>query len=191
MAEIYEGIVSSWDKKADGSPLIIGKGDRQGEPYYKVSFKVGGEYVNLMDFDGVTRGAKGDYRVEYYQKFAPNGEPELYNGKPQYALVDIQPLGTAPAPQRANAAPPAAQSGATAESPSDRQKSIELQTIIKAWGEVKAGSAIDPIGFAAEVKAVWQGVFGEDTNEFDAMVTAAKDKLMDDVADPDDDIPFG
>jgi hypothetical protein len=99
---IYEGQVKTYDKTTKGVPLIIGKGDRKGEPYYKLSFMVDGEYVNLMDFEGVTGGNKGLYFVEYFQKFQPNGEPDLYEGKPQYQLVDIVPLG---ATQTASPAP--------------------------------------------------------------------------------------
>jgi len=100
MAEVYEGLVSVYDKKADGTLLTIGKGDRKGEPYYKISFKVNGEYVNLMDFQGVTGGQQGMFRVEYYQKFDPKtGQPELYNDKPQYNLESIMPLGAPATPQ--------------------------------------------------------------------------------------------
>jgi hypothetical protein len=188
MNQTYNGPVRVYSTKANGDQLVIGKGDRKGERYYKLSFKVGGEYVNLFDFDGVTGGQDGEYSVEFYQKFHPNGEPDLYNDKPQYQLVSIAPLG---APQQAKSAP--AVSGQTHESNDQRQKSIEMQTIIKAWGEVKAGSAVDPIGFASDVKAVWKEVFGEpEKNELDQMLSAAKDKLDATVEDEDgdSDIPF-
>lgn len=131
--KVYEGKVNVDDKRADGSKLVIGKGDRKGEPYYKLSFKVDDEWVNLMDFEGVTGGRWGDYRVEYYQKYKPNGEPELYNGKPQYALVDISPLeGAAPATQSASPASSAA--------PRDdsRQESIQRQTAAKCASTILA-----------------------------------------------------
>ena len=88
-SQTYNGPVRVYDKKADGTPLVIGKGDRKGEPYYKVSFQVDGEWVNLMDFEGVTNGVSGEYQITYYQKFQPNGDPELYNDKPQYQLESI------------------------------------------------------------------------------------------------------
>ena len=171
MNQTYSGRVKAYDKKADGSTLVIGKGDRKGEPYYKISFKQGDEWINLMDFDGVTGGQDGEYSVEFYQKFHPNGEPDLYNDKPQYQLVSIAPLG---APQQAKSAPAAAQGGQTHESNDQRQKSIEMQTIIKAWGAVKAGSAVDPIGFATGVKAVWDVVFGQTIEEKAAEVLDAE-----------------
>jgi hypothetical protein len=109
--QFYEGRCKVDSKKKDGSDLLIAKGDRKGEPFYKVSFQVDGEWINLMDFAGVTGGASGDYRVEYYQKFEPNGDPELYNDKPQYNLQSIEPLGengstpTSAAPGEAATAP--------------------------------------------------------------------------------------
>lgn len=196
---VYEGQVSVWDKKADGSPLIIGKGDRQGEPYFKISFKVGGEYVNLMDFDGVTRGQKGDYRVEYYQKFAPNGEPELYNGKPQYQLVDIRPLGA----QTAQNGPSTAQATPSTSAPAFDAKTQDIRRAVAIKAATELTVAMLPHMMEAQSFAYLDRVFedaarievwlesGTVPNELDEMMAAAKDKLMDDVADDDADIPFG
>jgi len=194
MSEVYEGQVRVDDKKKDGSKLVISKGDRQGEPYYKVAFKVNDEWINLMDFAGVTQGQGGNYQVTYYQKFDPKtGQPDLYDGKPQYQLESIVPLEGQTSGQNAGQSEPtqARQNDGQEESPR-KQKSIEMQTIIKAWGEVKAGSAVDPIGFASDVKAVWKEVFGEpEKNELDQMLSAAKDKLDATVEDDsEDDIPF-
>jgi len=100
-SQTYNGPVRVYDKKADGTKLVIGKGDRKGEPYYKVSFQVDGEWVNLMDFEGITNGVSGEYQVTYYQKYQPNGEPELFNDKPQYQLESITPLGGAQTGQNA------------------------------------------------------------------------------------------
>ncbi|HUW10712.1 MAG TPA: hypothetical protein VM537_13355, partial [Anaerolineae bacterium] len=87
-------------------------------------------------------------------------------GKPQYQLVSIAPLGNRKPDEtveqalsfRADAAGSAYEH---AREDGGRQKSIEMQTIIKAWGAVKAGSAVDPVGFATGVKAVWDVVFGQ------------------------------
>jgi hypothetical protein len=135
---IYDGPVKVYDKKTNGEPLIISKGDRQGEPYYKLSFKVGGEYVNLMDFEGLTDGASGTYHVEYWQKFNNKGEPELFNDKPQYQLEDLVPAG---ATQTAQSGVPT--TNATPGSPApqygqDRNESIREQTSLKCAAEMYA-----------------------------------------------------
>jgi hypothetical protein len=190
----YEGRVTVYDTKADGTKLIIGKGDRKGEPYYKLSFKVGGEYVNLMDFDGVTGGNSGSYIVEYYQKFHPNGEPDLYNDKPQYQMVDIAPLG---ATQTALPAP----AGASASPTIDRDESIRSQTSLKVAGELYASEIVvtsTPFD-AGRFAEIYDGVKGKlDFGAFTSRAKAALDTTpadADDKPDPDgsegdDDIPF-
>jgi hypothetical protein len=145
-SQIYEGQVKVYDKKADGSTLIIGKGDRQGEPYYKLSFKVGDAWVNLMDFDGVTGGSAGAYHVEFYQKFHPNGDPDLYNDKPQYQLDSIWALGNAPATQQAHSAAPVAQVGDDAKT-----RDIRRAVALKAATELTAAMLphlTDTVSFA-------------------------------------------
>jgi hypothetical protein len=197
---IYEGQVKVYDKKANGDPLIIGKGDRQGEPYYKLSFKVGGEYVNLMDFEGVTGGSSGAFFVEYYQKFLPNGEPDLYNEKPQYQLVDIVPLG---ATQTASPAP----SGASEKKEPYNAGLGAYQTALNCSTQL-AVALIAAHGIAPDFDPVPGILTNADTfhtylttgaapNELDQMLAKAKSTFedapigFDDKPDPDGSEEFG
>ena len=183
----YEGQVRVDGKKADGSDLIISKGDRKGEPYYKVSFKVGDEWVNLMDFNGITHGQGGDFRVDYYQKFQPNGEPDLYNGKPQYALVDIAPL------TQQTTASPQASTPQTTSAPLDRDESIRSQTTLKVVGEIYASHIVvtnkpfDPEEFSNIYHSV-KSVLDGKPKEQDAYDRAAQE--FEAAGDDDETIPF-
>jgi hypothetical protein len=198
----YQGHVKVYDKKADGSALIIGKGDRKGEPYYKLSFKVDGEYVNLMDFEGVTGGSSGSYIVEYYQKFLPNGEPDLYNDKPQYQMVDLVPMGGAQAtPAGAPAAP--------------NQRDIDIRRAVALKAAVEEVSALVPaitatldvasfdivgriLGDATRLYAWLEtGIDRGDAEELDQMLAKAKQVFnepplgFDDKPDPDGSEEYG
>jgi len=184
----YEGRVTVYDTKADGTKLIIGKGDRKGEPYYKLSFKVGGEYVNLMDFDGVTGGNSGSYLVEFYQKFKPNGEPDLYNDKPQYQMVDIAPLG--------NTKPDATIEQAFSPPPPS-QKDVDIRRAVALKAAVEEVSALVPaitatlevasfdivgriLGDATRLYAWLEtGIDRGDTDELDDMLAKAKATFSD------------
>jgi len=183
MAEVYEGLVSVYDKKADGTLLTIGKGDRKGEPYYKISFKVNGEYVNLMDFQGVTGGQQGMFRVEYYQKFDPKtGQPELYNDKPQYNLESIMPLGAPATPQNGAFSNPATPGSPAPQMGADRNESIREQTSLKAAAEMYAAvlAANKALKWEHdEFERIFTGTKAtlDGKNEFDSMMDAAKEKM--------------
>ena len=194
----YEGPINVYDKKSDGTTLVISKGDRAGEPYYKVSFKVGGEYVNLMDFEGITHGVKGDYRITYYQKFAPNGDPELYNGKPQYQLDTIEPAGaTHPGTQAVHSATATSTQGTGSLKPdfdpnlSRRQTAANDATrlIAATAGAMSVSEQFDWWTRWAEHIDAWLSGKTSETNELDQMLNAAKEAFTD--PDTDDDIPFG
>jgi len=202
----YQGHVKVYDKKADGSALIIGKGDRKGEPYYKLSFKVDGEYVNLMDFEGVTGGSSGSYIVEYYQKFLPNGEPDLYNDKPQYQMVDIVPMGGA---QTALPAIP------SMSPPPSTQRDIDIRRAVALKAAVEEVSALVPaitatldvasfdivgriLGDATRLYAWLEtGIDRGDAEELDQMLAKAKQVFnepplgFDDKPDPDGSEEYG
>ena len=187
MNQTYSGRVKAYDKKADGSTLVIGKGDRKGEPYYKISFKQGDEWINLMDFDGVTGGQDGEYSVEYYQKFLPNGDPDLYpkgenedgtpKGKPQYQLVSIAPLN---GQTQAKSAPAAAQGGTS------QQEDIRAAVAAKCASEIVATrSVFDP----SEWDAIYKHILG--TLSGKTIEQEAMEKLGATVEDDDpDDLPF-
>jgi len=173
MNQTYSGRVKAYDKKADGSTLVIGKGDRKGEPYYKISFKQGDEWINLMDFDGVTGGQDGEYSVEYYQKFHPNGEPDLYNDKPQYQLVSIAPLN---GQTQAKSAPASAHGGTS------QQEDIRAAVAAKCASEIVATrSVFDP----SEWDAIYKHILGTLSGKTDAPAEVEPEP-----DDPDNDVPF-
>jgi len=190
-SQVYDGPIKVYDKKADGTPLVIGKGDRIGEPYYKVSFQVDGGWVNLMDFEGITDGVSGDYHVEYYQKFNQKGEPELYNDKPQYQLESIIPAGGPRMVAPGGWSPPSI----------DRDESIRSQTSLKVAGAIYSsilGASEKPLFDDLTFRAIYTSVKAtlDDASALlllkqalDATPADADDRP--EQGDPDDeDIPF-
>jgi len=74
-------------------------------------------------------------------------------------------------------------SGSYVEEPG-KQKSIQMQTVTKAWAGVVAGKDITPAIFVSDVLTIWEGIFGDP-------LTAMQAKAKETFADSDDDIPFG
>jgi hypothetical protein len=186
MSHIFEGPVRISTTDKDNQPLVIKNGKRAGQPFCKVSFKVGEEWVNTVDFSNDAAGYDGQVcKVAYSEKVDEFGDPVLYNGKPQWNLEAIKPSVAAPATQSASPASSAA--------PRDdsHQESIQRQTTAKCAAEIVAAICASSDDNCANVE----------TSDFDRWfdhilaritgdpVAEAKAKL-DAVEEDEDDIPF-
>lgn len=190
MTEIFEGPVRVFTANKDGQPYVIKNGKRAGQHYCRVSFDHNGETLYLADFSNDAAEWDGLVcKVAYSVKVDDFNEPILYNGNKQWNLDAIKPLeATNTARGGANPATPAAQSGVSAQSPDERQNSIQRQTAAKCASDVMKADTSHSATF--DVWDQWfDHILARIENKPDVM-QEAKDKLDAVEEDDSDDVPF-
>lgn len=136
-------------------------------PSLQIGHKVGDEWVNYFVndaalFDYFKKGAS--VTIEYEKK----GNWNIVKG-----------VSTAASGGNGNGS-----SGGYVEEPG-KQKSIELQVVVKAVAEMYSGKDLSAHDFAAYVTSVWTDVF---SNPLDALKAKAQESL--DADEDDDQVPF-
>lgn len=129
---------------------------------------------------------------EGWENYYVNG-PELFDyfKKGEHVVIDYhEKNGYFVVDGVSDAAPKAGGNGGGASfatvDDAGRQKSIELQVVVKAWAQVKAGTDIMAAEFAADVNSIWTRVFA---GPLEAKRAEAQ-QTLDAKDDPDDDISF-
>lgn len=194
---IYEGPVTIKSTDKDGNPLTIKSGQNAGKPWYRVSFKVGEDWINLADFAGKAGGiADGTVcKVAYSAKLDEFGEQTEYNGRPEWKLEGIKSTGQAPLSQ---GAAPAQQNGKSYD-PGLGAYQTALNVSATVYAALIESGAVNAQGVDVVQVVIdnadrfHQYLVTGKTNELDQALEQAKAGLggeeLDD--DLDDDIPFG
>lgn len=175
--------------KKDGTPMIT----RKGQPFMVVGIKnADGSWLNLTSFDAahhpfLVQGSRVKIAYTEEQRTNAFGEPELYNGQPQWNrnITAVRSLDTAGAPQSPqNGAPGANATPTPTTSPfeRDRNESIREQTTLKAAAEMYAAylGANKALKWEfEEFERIFTGTKAtlDGKNEFDTMMDAAKEKM--------------